>query len=239
MKWLTNTLLLLVTLAPGALADTTSAQRAVDDANVARAGVAAEHEERATGFAPLSSSRARALVSAERLTPPTARALDLAADLHLTLPGSPRDMGTLDAAFDLDRPFMFLMPELPPESLSLQLPVGRYAVAYVWADLTDGVPRLDAVDGDTYFTPGVEVPLGATRFRAFVEDFQPASGVIGGTDPDEPPPARSWDGHQVAFGLRWEPVPGVLVEGATVTYVLSATHRDPGVGGYLSVGIRY
>ena len=34
-------------------------------------------------------------------------------------------------------------------------------------------------------------------------------------------------------------VEGVVVEGATVAYVLSATRRDPGVGGYLSVALRY
>lgn len=236
MKWLTTTLLLLLALAPGARADSASAAaRAVDDANVARSD-----GDHAPGFAPLSSSRAGMLVSAERLTfEPLDDTLDLSVDLRLTLPGSPTDLGTLDADFDLDRSFAFALPELPPESLRLQLPIGRYAVAYVWADLSDGLPRLDAVDADTYFTPGVEVPLGATPFRAFVEDFQPASGIIGGTDPDEPPPARSWDGHQVALGLRWEPVEGVVVEGASVAYVMSATRREPGVGGYLSVAIRY
>lgn len=230
----TCTLLFALLLAPtAARADSSvAAPRAVDDANVARAD-----GERAPGYAPLSRSRVRSLVQAERLSP--APRVDLAADLRLTLPGSPAGLGSLDADFDLDRPLELRLPELPPESLRLQLPVGRYAVAYVWADLSDDVPRLDAVDGDTYFTPGVEVPLASTGLRAFVEDFQPASGIIGGTDPDEPPPARSWDGHQVAVGLRWEPVEGVVVEGASVAYVMSATRREPGVGGYVSIAIRY
>lgn len=246
MKWLGPTLLLLLALASGARADSA---RAVDHAHVARAD-----DDRASGDAPLAASRPR---SASQTIRTTIRSddrslepeltLDLSVDLQLTLPGSPSEVGTFDAQFDLDRPFAFLLPELPPESLRLQVPVGRFAVAYVWADLSDGLPRLDAVDADTYFTPGLEVPLGFLRgvpfgvdhLRVFVEDFQPASGVIGGTDPDEPPPARSWDGHQVAVGLRWEPLEGVVVEGATVAYVLSATRRDPGVGGYLSVAIRY
>lgn len=244
MKWPGATLLILLALGlvPAASADSRSpAVRAVDDANVARA-VGERGDEEATGatpraarFAPLASTRGRTHVLAERLSPD----LDLRAELRLTLPGAPSGLGTFDADFDLDRPFAFRMPELPPESLSLRLPLGQVAVAYVWADLSDGLPRLDAVDGDTYFTPGVEVPLGTLGLRAFVEDFQPASGVVGVEDPDEPPPVRSWDGHQVALGLRWEPVDGVTVEAATVAYVLSATYREPGLGGYLSISIRY
>jgi hypothetical protein len=236
----TTTLSILAALGLGlaapARADTRAgplrALRAIDDANVAR--------ERGDGpagddYLPLARSTARVV----RPGRPGSDASPLEAATRLRLPHVAPSAGGLTAVFDLDRPIAFRLPDLPPEELRIEVPLLRVATAYVWADLGDDLPRLDAVDGDTYFTPGLEVPLPAPGLRLFVEDFQPASGVVGGAERDAPAPRRSWDGHQVALGARWAVTADVQVEAETIGYVLSATHREPGVGALVSVSIRY
>lgn len=226
--WLLLVLGSFLLAAPTARGDAPSG-RAVDDADVARA----DDDGGRPGYAPLARSRASALTERLRWTPDRAASL-LAPGADL--PGARARSATFDEAFDLDRPFAFRLPALAPEGLRLDVTLGR-VTAYVGADLASELPRLDCVDGETYFAPGLEVAV-ARRLRAFVEDFQPASGIIGGADPDEPAPARSWDGHQVAVGLRWEPVPGVTIEVAAVGHVLSATRRPASPGAMASIAFR-
>ena len=118
--------------------------------------------------------------------------------------------------------------EQPPESLVLRIPVSNVFTVYLSADLEAELPRLDCVDGETYFSTGVEARI-TRSLTAFVEDFQPASMVLG-ADPEEPAVARSWDGHQIAFGLRWVVSERVTAEAACVVYALSVSRRDEALG---------
>ena len=128
--------------------------------------------------------------------------------------------------------------ELPPETLQIEVQVSSWLTAYVLADLDAEVPRLDAVDGDTYFAVGLEVSLTA-GISLYVEDFQAASGVLGDELWVETAPERSWDGHQIAIGARWQPTDRVKVEGAAVIYALSRTRRSRGLGGQASVTVAF
>lgn len=227
--WLGCVLGSILLAAPAARADVTGepAGRAIDDAHVERAG-ADDDEDAGGGYAPL----ARSLVERLRFAPQ--------AVVHLggpRLPESPARAGSFDQEFDLDRPFAFALPAPSPDGLRIDVTVGR-VTAYVWADMTSELPRLDAVDEETYFTPGLEVTV-TPGLRLFVEDFQPASGVIGGADEEEPAPARSWDGHQAAGGLRWDPLPGMTIEVAALGHVLSATRRAATPGGMASLTLRF
>lgn len=123
----------------------------------------------------------------------------------------------------------------------------RFAIhPKVWfeigSDLDAELPRLDAVDGDTYFSVGFELLL-SERLSLYLEDFQPASAFTGGgtfrEDEDEHPPSYSWDGHQLALGLRYGLHQRVDFEGAGVLYALSPRQRSGGVGGYASLSFRY
>ncbi|RMG16955.1 MAG: hypothetical protein D6731_04990 [Planctomycetota bacterium] len=126
---------------------------------------------------------------------------------------------------------------LPPATLSLRVRLCAWAALTVSADLDSDLPRLDALDGETYWCPGLEL-RPARGLSVFVEDFQPASAVTGGSE-GEPAPQRSWDGHQIAVGLRLRPASGLRIEGATVLYALSASGRAGGVGATLSLTLRY
>lgn len=137
------------------------------------------------------------------------------------------------------QPLEFRLGEQAPTSLALRIDFAGAGAFYVSADLSGGLPRLDAVDGETYFAPGIEVAL-VGGLNLFAEDFQPASGVVGGgADADEDPwvPERSWDGHQITVGLRWRPADGVTVEAGVVAYALSVSGRRDASGatGQISV----
>ena len=120
--------------------------------------------------------------------------------------------------------------ELPPESLFLRVELNQRFSLYVTADLDGNLPRLDALDGDTYFSTGAELAL-SDELLLYVEDFQPASMVLGEEiDPEEPTPLRSWDGHQVALGFRWSPHARVRLDVACVLSVLSSSGRADSVG---------
>lgn len=127
--------------------------------------------------------------------------------------------------------------ELPPETLQIEVQVTSWLTAYVLADLDAELPRLDAVDGDTYFAPGVECHL-TDAVSLYAEDFQPASGVLG-DDSDEVAPDRSWDGHQVAMGARWQASDRLQIEGAAVIYTLSRTGRSSAVGALASLTLAF
>lgn len=132
------------------------------------------------------------------------------------------------------------MGELAPEELALSFDLHPATTVYVTADLDAELPRLDALDGDTYFTVGVE--LHVTRaLGLFVEDFQPASLVVGDSEELQrhPPPLRSWDGHQVSVGLRWNPCSRGRIEAAAVLHVLSATQRTSSVGALVSLSVSF
>lgn len=134
-------------------------------------------------------------------------------------------------------PEQYRLPEQMPEVIFLSVTPTPICTLYVTADLDDGLPRLDAVDGDTFFTTGVE--LHVTReLSLFAEDFQPSSMVLG-DDPAMPIPLRSWDGHQAAVGARWSPTGRVTFVAQTVFYLLSASRRPSDVGGTVSVSVRF
>jgi len=156
---------------------------------------------------------------------PAGASLDLAVRIELTPYAPPVE--------DVDP---WRLPAAGPESLVLSLELHPALAVYVAADLGAELPRLDAVDGDTYYTTGVELRV-LPGLAAFVEDFQPASAILG-ADEEEAVPERSWDGHQVGVGLRlrggrWS------LEGAAVFAVLSASGRRPGAGGYVTLSARF
>lgn len=145
----------------------------------------------------------------------------------------PRFSGTTDGA--ASQAIELRMVPLGPDTLDVRVELHPTTVVYLSADLLAELPRLDALDGDTYFIVGFEFRL-TRAVEVFVEDFQPASLVVG--DPKElllePPPLRSWDGHQISLGARWRPSAGVSLEAAAVFHVLSATRRSPSVGAMVS-----
>lgn len=157
--------------------------------------------------------------------------------LDLGLP-SPVEVARFEAPdAPWNAPLRFRLAELPPESLFLRLPLGEVGNLYVTADLGADQPRLDAVDGDTYFSTGAELAL-VGGLRLFLEDFQPASGVVGGGVVDVLP-AMLWDGHQIQVGLRLDLAPGVCLEGGPVLYALSASGRPDGVGARAAICGRF
>jgi hypothetical protein len=159
--------------------------------------------------------------------------------IRLELPASSRLLE--DVSLDLSQRFVLRLPApsaAPTSGMRLELPVLSFGLVYVSADLSGELPRPSAIDGETYFTPGLQVHLPA-GLAAFVEDFQPASGVIGGRDARLRVARHMWDGHQVAFGLRWSPSATVLVEAAGVAHVLSDSGRDPHLGALASVRLTY
>ena len=129
------------------------------------------------------------------------------------------------------------LPTPGPDGMQLAVTFERAWTFYVTADLSAELPRLDAVDGETYFTVGASFQV-TRALSVFVEDFQPASMVIGGADPQEPAPRFSWDGHQVSVGGRLA-VGRVAVSAAGVFYALSITDRRDGIGAIASVTIAY
>ncbi|HBP23827.1 MAG TPA: hypothetical protein DEA08_39375, partial [Planctomycetes bacterium] len=135
------------------------------------------------------------LASAQAVIERSAGASELSAPLELELPRYRA------RALEVDP---WRLEELAPEGLELRIPLHRALCFAVSADLSGGLPRLDAVDGDTYFCAGFELSLNRD-WVLFAEDFQPASGVVGGgpVEEGEAAPAYSWDGHQLAIGTRW------------------------------------
>lgn len=131
------------------------------------------------------------------------------------------------------------MDELAPESLELRLPLHRALCFAVSADLSGGLPRLDAIDGDTYFCAGLELSLNSD-WVLFLEDFQPASGVVGGGPfrEGETAPAYSWDGHQFAIGTRWRASERLELRAEARLYALSLTRRPEALGFALGLSFR-
>jgi len=139
-------------------------------------------------------------------------------------------------AFEVDP---WRLEELAPESLELRLPLHRALCFAVSADLSGGLPRLDAIDGDTYFCAGFELSLDPD-WVLFVEDFQPASGVVGGGPfrEGETAPSYSWDGHQFAIGTRWRVSERLELRAEARLYALSLTRRQEAVGFALGLSFR-
>lgn len=131
------------------------------------------------------------------------------------------------------------LAELAPESLELRIPLHRALCFAVSADLSGGLPRLDAIDGDTYFCAGFELSLNS-EWVLFVEDFQPASGVVGGGPfrEGETAPAYSWDGHQFALGARWRLSERLELRAEARLYALSLTQRREAAGFALGLSFR-
>lgn len=183
--------------------------------------------------AEASPRRARDAASTERFDPTTEL---LESPLTLELPTFQASLAEVQTLSKIE----LRLEELAPEALELRLDLHPTTTLYLAADLDADLPRLDALDGDTYFVVGVE--LHVTRnLRLFAEDFQPASLVVGDAEELElePPPLRSWDGHQVGIGLRWAPIPRAQLEAAAIFHVLSATRRASSTGARVSIGVLF
>jgi hypothetical protein len=161
-------------------------------------------------------------------TRPSAWEERLELDLSARLPSRARELPELHADLRLPSP--------GPETMRLSLSLHAAWSVYVTADLDAALPRLDAVDSETYFTVGTSVRV-TERFSVFVEDFQPAGMVIG-SGQEEPAPAFAWDGHQVTLGARLD-ADRVRLEAAAVIYALSTTNRRSGIGAVGSVTVRF
>jgi hypothetical protein len=142
------------------------------------------------------------------------------------------------SAFPRSTEPVWRLGELPLDTLELRIDCHPTLCFLLSADLDVELPRLDAVDGETYFIAGVEFRI-RPDVALFVEDFQPASGVVRGDEDQESAVARSWDGHQAAVGARWRATDRVRREGALVGYVLSRTYRDEALGAYLTVTVAF
>jgi len=209
MRVLLNSLLVLLLLAAPALAEPTSRD---DDRLAAKAK-------------PEASQLART----ERFD---TGLLDRSIRLELVLPAYAWTDPLLTGA-----PRQYRLPEQLPEVVFLSFTPIPACTLYVTAYMDEGLPRLDAVDGDTFFTTGVELHV-TPQLSLFAEDFQPSSMVLA-EELEHPVPFRSWDGHQVGVGARWKVTPRVAVEAQTVFYVLSASRRHPGAGGVVSVTLLF
>ena len=127
--------------------------------------------------------------------------------------------------------------ELPPETLEIEIHLTSWLTLFILADLDAELPRLDSMDGDTYFAPGVQFHLTDT-FTVYVEDFQAASGILG-DESEEIVPDRSWDGHQLSVGGRWQVSERLQIEGAAVIYLLSKSHRPNALGARVSLTLEF
>lgn len=166
------------------------------------------------------------VVVAEQRSDSTAGPVDLRFEDELRLP----------ILFEAEQQISLTMPEAGPEGLDLRFRVHPLLTVYVSADLSDALPRLDAVDGEAYWAPGVEVHV-TRALSVFVEDFQPTSGVTGGDEDAqdvERAPERSWDGHQVALGVRYRDG-RFEARGEVIAYTLSVSKRADGLGGLVTL----
>jgi hypothetical protein len=135
---------------------------------------------------------------------------------------------------------LYWLPEQLPDGLVLDVPVHEVLTLFLSADLDAVLPRIDSVDGETYFSVGAQGHL-SSWLSVFVEDFMAAAAVIG-SDEDrevEPIAARSWDGHQIAAGLLFTPHEQLTVRAEARGYLLSESKRTDGLGGLISVGVTF
>jgi hypothetical protein len=143
-------------------------------------------------------------------------------------------------SFRQDSPRLYWLPEQAPEGLSLEVPLHDVFAVFLSADLDAELPRLDSIDGETYFSVGARTQLSAT-VALFVEDFISASAVIG-SDVDlevEPVAERSWDGHQIAAGVLITPTEQITIRGEAIGYVLSESKRHDGLGATVLIAFAF
>ena len=190
--------------------------------------------------APAAATGTSLRSSARDLTPARVRTITLEAPIELAeleLHRRLSECGVLRGA-----PDYLSLGEVVSAELELRFEIHPKLWFEIGSDLDSQLPRLDAVDGDTYFSAGFEF-LVDERLSIYIEDFQPASAFTsGGTfqiEEDEHPPSYSWDGHQFALGLRYQLHERVHFEGAGVLYALSPRQRSGGLGGYASVSFDY
>lgn len=148
---------------------------------------------------------------------------------------------TLDyAALQDETTRLYWLPEQLPDGLVLDVPVHKVLTLFLSADLDAELPRIDSVDGETYFSVGAQGHL-TSWLSVFVEDFMAAAAVIG-SDEDrllEPIAARSWDGHQIGAGLLFTPHEQITVRAQAIGYLLSESKRADGLGGVVAVGVTF
>jgi hypothetical protein len=124
-----------------------------------------------------------------------------------------------------------------PEGLAITVRLSNVVSVYVSADLDSQLSsRPDAIHGETYFSVGASFDV-THQLQLFVEDFQPASAIVG-DELREPAPLFFWDGHQFTAGVRYAQDNWSL-EAGTVVYALSTSNRDSGVGARVSLTIRF
>ncbi|MBL4847069.1 MAG: hypothetical protein JKY65_16235 [Planctomycetes bacterium] len=231
-RTLLSLLLPLTLLAAPAWAGPT---RAVDHALLQRSAGLSDLERigatlSASGLSARSLSRSATTPSSEAtLSEPAPEDLRVPSFMDLTEP-----VLLAPSAFPRSTPSVWRQGVLPSDSLDLRFEIHATLCFLISADLDVELPRLDAVDGETYFISGFEFRVHPD-LALFVEDFQPSSGIVGGDDDREPAVARSWDGHQIALGARWLASDRVRCEAALVGYVLSRTFRDEALGAYLNL----
>ena len=162
-------------------------------------------------------------------TPLVANVPPLEQPLRLALRAHPEQRAEPTPRFDLRDDLR--LPAAAPEGLRLDLHPHRKLTLYLSANLDPAIlPRLDAIDGEAYFSVGAELAV-RPDWTLFVESFQSSAAVLGrDADPFDPVVDMSWDGAQVSAGLRWALHPRVSLDAAPVFYVLSESGRAASVG---------
>ncbi|HBP18234.1 MAG TPA: hypothetical protein DEA08_10630 [Planctomycetes bacterium] len=190
--------------------------------------------------APAAALEASVRSAAQDITPARAPTISLEAPIELAELELHRRLS--ECVLLRGAPDYLRLQDVASAELELRFAIHPKLWFEIGSDLDAELPRLDAVDGDTYFSAGFEL-LVDERLSIYVEDFQPASAFTGGgtfrMDEDEHPPSYSWDGHQLALGLRYQLHARVRFEGAGVLYALSPRQRSGGLGGYANVSFDY
>jgi hypothetical protein len=170
-------------------------------------------------------------VAVERLFPNETSWLELAL-LHAPCDRVPLDFTpSWTDEEEASGPIRFQLPEMPPESLDLEIRYGR-VMFLTGAEMVRGVatftPRLDCDTRETYFWCRLCYDVD-DHLTVFCESFQ-AAGSILGWDTDRAYQRYVWDGFQFELGARWNLSERVFLEGGPVLYALSATQRPASLG---------
>lgn len=144
------------------------------------------------------------------------------------------------------RPNSELFDFMPPRAalFRLRLRVNKALHFVVGADISGQRSHPEAIDFNSYFTPGFEIFLGDS-WIVFVEDTMPTNAVTGAPFRVEEEnrergglPDIVWDGHRLSSGLRLRHG-SFSFEAAPVFYILSKHRRSSYLGARASVTVKF
>jgi hypothetical protein len=131
------------------------------------------------------------------------------------------ELGAASVSLDLD------LPSLGEGGLFIRHQFHATFGVFVGADMTSYRPRATAVDGESYFSVGLEGHL-TPWLTLYLEQFMPTSMVLGKEEAEvllEPAKDYEWDGSQLSLGAR-ATVGRFTLHAEVMAYVLSESGRD-------------